>query len=46
MITVIGWGLIVGGIWIAGEIARAQKEAKKPALQPVPVRNQKPRQRR
>ena len=41
MTAVIGWGLIVGGIWIAGEIARAQKKAAKPALQPVPVRRDK-----
>lgn len=44
MISVIGWGLIIGGIWIAREIAQAEEQ--KPAPQPVPVRNHKGRRRR
>lgn len=44
MITVIGWGLIIGGIWIAREIVHAEEQ--KPAPQPVPVRNHKRRQKR
>lgn len=44
MISVIGWGLIIGGIWIAREMAHAEEQ--KAAPQPVPVRNHKRRRRR
>lgn len=42
MTSVIGWGLLIGGAWIAREIARLQKEVAEKAVQPVPVRSKPP----
>lgn len=38
MISVVGWGVILAGLWAAREIARAQQEEKAVA-EPVPVRS-------
>lgn len=40
MISVVGWGVILAGLWAAREIARAQQEAEVVA-KPVPVRSDK-----
>lgn len=44
MEAIVGWGVVLAGIFVAREIARqqAQREAQP---KPVPVRNEKPRRR-
>lgn len=44
MEAVIGWGLVLAGVFVAREIARQQAEREaKP--EPVPVRSDEPRRR-
>jgi hypothetical protein len=44
MEALVGWGLVLAGVFVAREIARQQEE-REAAPEPVPVRSDEPKRR-
>lgn len=44
MEAMVGWGLVIAGVFVAREIARRQAE-REVTPEPVPVRSEEPRRR-